>query len=49
MLWSLLNLELWYRTWIDGDGVQHLAAPSSATATPATREPEPVGSLAGTL
>jgi asparagine synthase (glutamine-hydrolysing) len=49
MLWSLLNLELWYRTWIDGDGVQHLAAPSSATATPAAREPEPVGSLAGTL
>jgi asparagine synthase (glutamine-hydrolysing) len=49
MLWSLLNLELWYRTWIDGDGVQHLAAPSSATATPAAREPEPFGSLAGTL
>ena len=35
ILWSLLNLELWYRTWIDGDGVQHLAAPSSAAATPA--------------
>jgi asparagine synthase (glutamine-hydrolysing) len=25
-LWSLLNLELWYRTFIDGDGVQTLPA-----------------------
>jgi asparagine synthase (glutamine-hydrolysing) len=25
-LWSLLNLELWYRTFIDGDGVQTLSA-----------------------
>ena len=25
-LWSLLNLELWYRTFIDGEGVQRLAA-----------------------
>jgi hypothetical protein len=23
-LWSLINLELWYRTHIDGDGVQTL-------------------------
>jgi asparagine synthase (glutamine-hydrolysing) len=23
-LWSLINLELWYRTFIDGDGVQTL-------------------------
>src|SRR5215203_56817 len=46
ILWSLLNLELWYRTWIDGDGVQQLAAPSSAATTTAAREPEPVGSLA---
>ena len=23
-VWSLLNLELWYRTFIDGDGVQTL-------------------------
>jgi hypothetical protein len=23
-LWSLLNLELWYRTHIDGEGVQTL-------------------------
>jgi asparagine synthase (glutamine-hydrolysing) len=24
-LWSLLNLELWYRTWIDREGVQQLS------------------------
>jgi asparagine synthase (glutamine-hydrolysing) len=24
-IWSLLNLELWYRTFVDGDGVQTLA------------------------
>ena len=46
VLWSLLNLELWYRTWIDGDGVQHLPAPSTA-ASPLTGAPEPVRSLAG--
>jgi asparagine synthase (glutamine-hydrolysing) len=28
-IWSLLNLELWYRTFIDGEGVQTLPAPSS--------------------
>jgi asparagine synthase (glutamine-hydrolysing) len=27
-LWSLLNLELWYRTFIDGEGVQTLPAPA---------------------
>jgi asparagine synthase (glutamine-hydrolysing) len=26
-IWSLLNLELWYRTFIDGDGPQTLPAP----------------------
>ena len=46
VLWSLLNLELWYRTWIDGDGVQQLSAPSTA-ASPLTGTPEPVRSLAG--
>jgi hypothetical protein len=25
-IWSLLNLELWYRTFIDGDGIQVLPA-----------------------
>jgi asparagine synthase (glutamine-hydrolysing) len=29
-LWGLLNLELWYRTFIDGDGVQVLPAPGAA-------------------
>jgi asparagine synthase (glutamine-hydrolysing) len=31
-LWSLLNLELWYRTFIDGEGVQTLSVPSSSGA-----------------
>jgi asparagine synthase (glutamine-hydrolysing) len=30
ILWSLLNVELWYRTAIDGDGVQHLPGPARA-------------------
>jgi asparagine synthase (glutamine-hydrolysing) len=29
-IWSLLNLELWYRTFIDGSGIQSLPAPSSS-------------------
>ena len=35
----LLNLELWFRTFIDGDGVQTLAAPTSndASAVPSWR------------
>ena len=37
-LWSLLNLELWYRTFIDGDGIQTLATPAAAPA-PADRLP----------
>jgi asparagine synthase (glutamine-hydrolysing) len=32
-IWSLLNLELWYRTHIDGDGVQTLAIPAAAPRT----------------
>jgi asparagine synthase (glutamine-hydrolysing) len=40
-VWSLLNLELWYRTHIDGDGVQTLPGkpltiPSAAAALRAT-------------
>jgi asparagine synthase (glutamine-hydrolysing) len=27
-IWALLNLELWYRTFIDGDGIQTLPSPS---------------------
>jgi asparagine synthase (glutamine-hydrolysing) len=32
-IWSLLNLELWHRTFIDGDGVQTLSGPRRATTT----------------
>jgi asparagine synthase (glutamine-hydrolysing) len=28
VVWALLNLELWYRTFIDGDGIQTLPGPS---------------------
>jgi hypothetical protein len=40
-IWGLLNLELWYRTHIDGDGVQTLPGkpltiPSAATDLRAT-------------
>ena len=31
-IWSLLNLELWYRTYIDGEGVQTLPAVVPARA-----------------
>ena len=31
-VWALLNLELWYRTFIDGDGIQTLPSPSPAEA-----------------
>jgi len=27
-IWALVNLELWYRTFIDGEGIQTLASPS---------------------
>jgi asparagine synthase (glutamine-hydrolysing) len=33
-IWSLLNLELWYRTFVDGHGVQTLPAPAPATIAP---------------
>jgi asparagine synthase (glutamine-hydrolysing) len=29
VVWALLNLELWYRTFIDGDGIQTLPGPSA--------------------
>ena len=29
-IWSLLNLELWYRTFIDKEGIQTLAMPATA-------------------
>ena len=28
-IWSLLNLEIWYRTFIDGDGIQSLPVPAA--------------------
>lgn len=36
-LWSLLNLELWYRTHIDGEGVQTL--PGRTLTIPSARGP----------
>jgi asparagine synthase (glutamine-hydrolysing) len=47
VLWSLLNLELWYRTWIDGGGVQQLGVPPALARSSATPEPVPTGGLAG--
>jgi len=32
-IWALMNLELWYRTFIDGDGIQTLPAAGSASAS----------------
>jgi asparagine synthase (glutamine-hydrolysing) len=32
IIWGLLNLELWYRTWIDGGGIQHIASAPAADA-----------------
>jgi asparagine synthase (glutamine-hydrolysing) len=31
-IWSLLNLELWYRTFIDGQGVQVMGKAAAATS-----------------
>jgi asparagine synthase (glutamine-hydrolysing) len=47
-LWSLLNLELWYRTWIDGEGVQQLPSPALAARAGAPHDPLPARELAGT-
>jgi len=47
IIWALLNLELWYRTFIDGDGVQTLPgpAPSGTSAHVRRLEPSPAGTL----
>ena len=29
-IWGLMNLELWFRTFIDGEGVQTLPAPAGS-------------------
>ena len=34
-IWALMNLELWYRTFIDGEGVQTLPVPSVLSSVPA--------------
>jgi asparagine synthase (glutamine-hydrolysing) len=36
-LWTLMNLELWYRTYIDGDGIQSLPRPRTPALTGADR------------
>ncbi|MGH9253421.1 MAG: asparagine synthase (glutamine-hydrolyzing) [Vicinamibacterales bacterium] len=38
-IWALLNLELWYRTFIDGDGIQTLPAPGRPRPAPACESP----------
>ena len=43
VVWSLVNLELWFRTFIDGDGVQTLPSPLSAARTGAA-DPQLVAS-----
>jgi asparagine synthase (glutamine-hydrolysing) len=35
-IWSLLNLELWYRTFIDGQGLQTLPGPAAPSAPSAS-------------
>jgi asparagine synthase (glutamine-hydrolysing) len=40
-IWALVNLELWYRTFIDGEGVQTLSEP--ARVAPAPSEPVRAG------
>ena len=43
VVWSLLNVELWYRTFIDGEGVQSLPAPVPVARARAA-DPQPVAS-----
>jgi len=42
-IWALLNLELWYRTFIDGDGIQTLPSPGGTRSLP---DPSPVATTA---
>ena len=51
-IWSLMNLELWYRTFVDGDGVQTLPAPHAKRTRPGLGAADPVparapGAIAG--
>jgi hypothetical protein len=38
-LWALINLELWYRTFIDGDGVQVLHTPGGDSLPDTVAQP----------
>ena len=43
VVWSLVNLELWFRTFIDGEGIQTLPSPVPAARTGAA-DPQLVAS-----
>jgi len=45
-IWSLLNLELWYRTFIDKEGVQTLPAPAAQAQHTSFSEPSPLTAVA---
>jgi len=40
-IWALLNLELWYRTFIDGDGIQTLPSPGRLTPARTAESSDP--------
>ena len=50
-IWSLLNLELWYRTFIDGQGVQVIGKAAVATSglTPSASMPASPAAVRGAL
>jgi hypothetical protein len=41
-IWALLNLELWHRTFIDGDGIQTLPQAGAVPASPAAAAARPL-------
>ena len=50
-IWSLLNLELWYRTFIDGQGVQVIGKAAAATSglTPSASMPASPAAVRGAV
>ena len=48
-IWSLMNLELWYRTFVDGEGVQTLPEPRAKRRRPGLGVPVSAhtGAIAG--
>jgi asparagine synthase (glutamine-hydrolysing) len=46
-IWSLLNLELWYRTFVDRQGIQSLPAPHRASADASAPFGRPQPAMAG--